>query len=114
MVHVSKGSDINQRKLLASLLPSYLFFSKADGVNDQSGEVGKGIGVLSPFLLSFWALSAFKDHVFFSVLGHELSLVPKASVGEAYSFLTLLEMRCHIMKCTVAFHLSHNLYHLYN
>lgn len=91
LVHFSKGNDIYQHNLLASLLPSYLFLSKSDGVNDQLGDTRKGTEVLSTFLLSFWDLSAFREHVFFSTRGHELSLVLEACLGEAYNFLILFK-----------------------
>lgn len=60
-------------------------------MNDQIGDTGRGTEVLRPFLLSFWDRSAFREHVFFSTLGHELSLVLQAPLVEAYSFLTLFK-----------------------
>lgn len=60
-------------------------------MKDQIGDTGKGTEVLSPFLLSFCDRSTFRELVFFSTLGHELSLALEAPLGDAYCFLTLFE-----------------------
>lgn len=132
MVYVSKGSDINQCNLLVSL-------SKADGLNDLNGGLGRGTGVLRSFLISFGDFFALREHVFFSALGNFLFWLQRMSkqcllqktmkckckhsaqlsvwgfsLGRLTVFSCYSRLGCSIMKYIVAFHLNHNLCHLYN
>ena len=92
MVHVSKRRDIDHN-LLALLLSSCLFLSKADGMNYQVGVIGRGTGDAPSLALFLNSLSAFRESVFLSAPGHVLDLVLEASFGGACSFLLLFEMR---------------------
>lgn len=112
LVHVSKGSNIRVTSWLLSFHLTYSSLRQMKLVI-RLMRWGEEAGCSLPSLLSFWALSAFREHVF-SICGYELSRVLETCLGRSAVFLCYPNLGYSIMKPTIALHLNHNLYHLYN